>query len=149
MSVEQSCLTSLKVIRPAARLVKAQQMWAPLGVKLAIQQMDIATLDDRYHKNDFQLRTAYWTNDIADPSEISSYFAYFPNIQCQHSGWKSERADQLFEQSQVEQDPARRADEYKEIQRIYMAAAPVIWTTVAMTSDVMKNQRMTLGWRNE
>ena len=111
----------------ATVLAAVQQMWAAVGVKLSIQQMDLATLDDRYHKDDFQMRTAYWTNDIADPSEITSYFAYFPNIQCQHSGWKSDRADALFEQSQVEQDPAKRTTQYKEIQQIYMGAAPLIF----------------------
>ena len=108
-------------------LAAMQQMWTPLGVKLSIQQMDLATMDARYHKNDFQMRTGYWTNDIADPNEITSYFAYYPNIQNQFSGWRSERADQLFEASQIEQDPAKRAAQYKEIQQIFMAAAPIFF----------------------
>ena len=111
----------------ATVLAAVQQMWAAVGVKLSIQQMDLATLDDRYHKDDFQMRTAYWTNDIADPGEITSYFAYYPNIQCQHSGWRNERADALFEQSQVEQDPGKRAAQYKEIQQAFMGAAPLIF----------------------
>ena len=108
-------------------LAAMQQMWAPLGVKLSIQQMDLATMDDRYHKNDFQLRTGYWTNDIADPNEITSYFAYFPNIECQHSGWKNDRVDELYDQTQVEQNPAKRAAAYKEIQQLYMQAAPMFF----------------------
>jgi peptide/nickel transport system substrate-binding protein len=111
----------------AALLAAVQQMWTPLGVKLSIQQMDIATLDDRYHKNDFQLRAGYWTNDIADPNEITSYFAYYPTNECQQSGWKSDRATALFEQSQVEQDAAKRADDYKELQQLYMGAAPILF----------------------
>ena len=108
-------------------LAAMQQMWAPLGVKLSIQQMDLATMDDRYHKNDFQLRTGYWTNDIADPNEITSYFAYYPNIECQHSGWKNDRIDALYDQSQVEQDPAKRAAEYKEMQQLYIKGAPMFF----------------------
>jgi peptide/nickel transport system substrate-binding protein len=108
-------------------LAAMQQMWAPLGVKLTIEQMDLATIDARYHKSDFQMRTGYWTNDIADPNEITSYFAYYPNIQCQYSGWQDKRADQLFDQSQVEQDPAKRAAEYKEIQEIFMKGAPMFF----------------------
>ena len=110
-----------------ATLAAMQQMWAPLGVKLSIQQLDLATIDARYHKNDFQMRSGYWTNDIADPNEIASYFAYSPNIQCQYSGWQSERADKLFEQSQVEQDPAKRAAQYREIQQIFVAGAPMFF----------------------
>ncbi len=111
----------------SATLATMQQMWAPLGVKLGIQQMDLATLDDRYHKSDFQMRTGYWTNDINDPNEIASYFAYYPNIKCQFSGWQSKRADELFEQSQVEQDPAKRAAQYKEMQQIFVQGAPMFF----------------------
>jgi peptide/nickel transport system substrate-binding protein len=111
----------------AGALAAIQQMWAPLGVKLKIEQMDLATLDARYHKGDFQLRAQYWTNDIADPNEITSYFAYFPNNQCQYSGWQEPTVDKLFEQSQVEQDPAKRAAEYREIQERYVRAAPILF----------------------
>jgi peptide/nickel transport system substrate-binding protein len=111
----------------AGALAAIQQMWAPLGVKLKIEQMDLATLDARYHKGDFQLRVQYWTNDIADPNEITSYFAYFPNNQCQYGGWQDPQVDKLFEQSQVEQDPAKRAAEYREIQQRYEKAAPILF----------------------
>ena len=108
-------------------LAAMQQMWAPLGVKLSIQQMDLVSLDAHYHKYDFQMRTGYWTNDIADPNEITSYFAYYPNIQCQYSGWKSDRIDALYDQSQVEQDPAKRAAQYKEIQQTFVQGAPMFF----------------------
>ncbi len=121
-------------------LAAMQQMWAPLGVKLSIQQMDLATMDDRYHKNDFQLRTGYWTNDIADPNEITSYFAYSPNIECQHSGWKNPRVDALYNQSQVEQDPAKRAAEYKEMQQLYVQGAPMFFLFESPFAAVTRKQ---------
>ena len=108
-------------------LAAMQQMWAPLGVKLSIQQMDLVSLDAHYHKYDFQMRTGYWTNDIADPNEITSYFAYSPTVQCQYSGWKSDRIDALYTQSQVEQDPAKRASQYKEMQTTFVQGAPMFF----------------------
>jgi peptide/nickel transport system substrate-binding protein len=110
-----------------ATLAAMQQMWAPLGVKLSIQQLDLATLDARYHKADYQMRTGYWTNDIADPNEITSYFAYYPTVQCQYSGWQDSAIDKLFEQSQVEQDRAKRAADYRDIQQRYVKAAPMFF----------------------
>jgi peptide/nickel transport system substrate-binding protein len=101
-----------------------QQMWTPLGVKLSVEQVDSATQDDRQHKGDFQIRTTYWTNDISDPNEITSYLAYFPTNGNGYSGWQDKAVDALFEKSQVELDPAKRAEEYKEIQQLYMKAAP-------------------------
>jgi peptide/nickel transport system substrate-binding protein len=104
-----------------------QQMWGQAGVKVKIEQVDNATLDDRYHKGAYQIRTSYWTNDINDPNEITSYFAYYPNNQNQFSGWDSKEADALFEKSQSESDPAKRAAEYAEIQKIYAKAAPIFF----------------------
>jgi len=121
-------------------LAAMQQMWTPLGVKLSIQQMDLPTLSARYHKNDFQMRTGYWTNDIADPNEITSYFAYYPNIQSQFSGWKSDRVDTLFEQSQTEQDKAKRVAMYQEIQQIYVQGAPMFFMFESPFADATRKQ---------
>ena len=104
-----------------------QQMWGAVGVRLTLEQVDNATRTDRYRKGEFQMRLGAWTDDIPDPSEITSYFVYNPNIQAQHSGWKSEEADKLFEQSQQEIDPANRAQQYERIQAIYMDEAPMLF----------------------
>ncbi len=108
-------------------LTLAQQMWAQIGVRLKIEQVDNATLTARYRAGDFQLRTAAWTNDISDPGQITSYFAYFPNIGSLHSGWQDARVDELYLASQKEIDPAKRAAQYKEIQDTYNAAAPIVY----------------------
>ena len=109
-----------------AEISAAQQMWSTIGVKLEIEQVDNATLDDRYHKFDFQMRTGLWTNDINDPNEITSYFAYYPTNQTQNSGWQNTEIDALFEQSQSESDPAKRAAQYAKIQELYMKEAPIV-----------------------
>jgi peptide/nickel transport system substrate-binding protein len=104
-----------------------QQMWGQLGVKLNIDQVDNATRTERYRAGNFQMRISAWTNDIADPSQITSYFAYSPLIDSLHSGWKNEEVDKLFETSQQETDPAKRADQYKRIQEIYINSAPIVF----------------------
>ena len=73
------------------------------------------------------MRLGAWTDDIADPSEITSYFVYYPNIEALHSGWKNDEADKLFEQSQKEIDAEKRADEYKQIQEIYKRGGPILY----------------------
>ena len=99
-------------------------MWAQVGVKLTIEQLDNATRTARYRDGDFQMRVSLWTNDINDPSQITSYFAYFPNIESLHSGYQDKRIDELFDKSQQEMDKEKRAVMYKEIQEVYVAAAP-------------------------
>ncbi|MEF2071164.1 ABC transporter substrate-binding protein [Consotaella aegiceratis] len=103
-----------------------QQMWSQIGVKLEIQQVDNPTRTDQYRNGTFTMRVAAWTDDIADPNEITSYFAYSPTIDAIHSGWKSEEADKLFEASQKETDPEKRAEEYARIQEIFNTTGPTI-----------------------
>jgi peptide/nickel transport system substrate-binding protein len=104
-----------------------QQMWSQLGVKLSIEQHDETTEDDLFHAAKYQIRAGYWTNDIADPNEITGYCAYSPQNEAEYSGWQSKQLDALFEASQVEQDPAKRAEQYKQIQIIFVQQAPIFF----------------------
>jgi peptide/nickel transport system substrate-binding protein len=122
-----SCLALAGNADQIAELSTVQQMWAQVGVKLNIEQVDNPTLTARYRAGDFQMRTAAWTDDIADPSEITSYFAYFPNIESLHSGWQDKNVDKLYEDGQKEADVAKRTDIYKQIQKTYMDAAPIVF----------------------
>ncbi len=111
----------------SANLSTIQQMWSQLGVKLSIVQADNATMVSRYDAADFQIQTGYWTDDIIDPSEITSYFAYFPTTESQHSGFNDPTIQELFVKSGKEADKAKRAEMYKQIQEIYMKAAPIVF----------------------
>jgi peptide/nickel transport system substrate-binding protein len=104
-----------------------QQMWSQLNVNLNIEQVDNATRTEHYRAGDFQMRNSAWTNDINDPSQITSYMSYYPLIESLHSGWNVEEVNQLFEQSQQELDPEARAEQYQRIQEIHIGDAPVIY----------------------
>ncbi len=111
----------------ANNLAITQQMWGQVGVKLRIEQVDNATRTARYRAEDFAMRTSIWTNDISDPSQFTSYAAYYPNIHSLHSQWRDERVDALFTASQQEINLAARTVQYKEIQDRYAAAAPIVF----------------------
>lgn len=133
-----------------AKATALQQMWAPLGVRLKVEQMESATRIARYNAADFQMLTSLWTNDINDPNEIASLFCYYPTIQNRHSGWDDPVMDQLFLDSQQELDPAKRATQYKEIQERYFARAPIIFGyevpyPVAMAKKVKNFVQIPLG----
>ncbi len=124
---EVSCMTVAGNADSTNILTTVQQMWSAIGVKLKIEQLDNPTLTKRYRAGDFSMRVSGWTNDISDPNEITSYFAYFPNIASLHSGWQDKKVDGLFDASQQEVDPVKRASEYKQIQEIYADAAPILF----------------------
>ena len=134
----------------SALLTALQQMWAAVGVNLKIELVDAATRTARYRANDFQMRTSAWTNDINDPSQITSYFAIFKTVESLHTGFQDAELEQLFDDSQKELDPAKRAEQYKRIQEIYAAAAPIIFLyetpyPVALRSNVNGFYQIPLG----
>ncbi|MGI8748227.1 MAG: ABC transporter substrate-binding protein [Deinococcus sp.] len=110
-----------------ALLTALQQMWGAVGVRLKIEQLDAATKTARYRAADFQMRTGAWTDDIADPSEITGYYAVSGPTEAAHTGFKSEAIDKLFAQSQLETNKARRAALYRQIQTLYAAASPTVY----------------------
>ena len=104
-----------------------QQMWEQIGVKLKIEQYDSATTNSRYQATDFQMQVNYWTDDIADPNELTAYAAVFESSESFKTGFKSEEVEKLFSQSQAETNPAKRAAMYAQIQKIHSEAAPMIF----------------------
>src|SRR5436190_498398 len=103
-----------------------QQMWGQIGIKLNLQQVDNPSRTQQYRDGTFTIPGSAWTDDIADPNEIASYFVYSPTIQALHSGWKNEEADKLFEASQKEIDAKKRAEQYARMQEIFNASGPTI-----------------------
>jgi peptide/nickel transport system substrate-binding protein len=104
-----------------------QQMWSQVGVKLRIDQLDSASNRAKYRANDFMMRVSKWTDDIADPSEITGYFAIYKNVESLHTGFQNDQLEGIFEQSQREPNRAKRASLYRSIQKIYFDAAPIIF----------------------
>ena len=122
-----TCMVRAGSADDQAKVAVLQQLWQQVGVTLKVESLEAATRLARYTAADFQMLTSLWTNDINDPSEITSLFAYYPTRQNLRTGWKDDREDQLFLMSQEQLDPAKRAAEYKEIQEIYAAAAPIVF----------------------
>ena len=96
-----------------------QQMWSEVGVDVHLRQLDGGTLTDLYRAGAFTMRLSAWTDDIADPEEITSYFVYAPTNGAQHTGWRNAVAEQLYLASGVELDPKLRAAEYARIQALF------------------------------
>lgn len=145
-----TCIALAGSADDSAKLAALQQMWSQVGVTLKIEPLENATRLARYNANDFQMRTSLWTNDINDPNEITAIMAYYPTREAGRSGWDDKRVNALFEQSQAEMDPAKRAAEYKEIQQRYADAAPIIFTLevpypVAMSKKVHDFTQIPLG----
>ena len=124
---EVSVLTTTGSANEVALATALQDMWGALNVRLSVEQLEAATETERYRNADFDMRVAGWTNDINDPSQITSYFAIFDNIESLYTGFQNDEIDTLFAQSQEELDTDARAELYRQIQTIYMDAAPIVF----------------------
>ncbi len=122
-----SILTTTGSANDVALATALQDMWGQLGVRIKVEQLEAATEAERYRNADFDMRVAGWTNDINDPSQITSYFAIFDNIESLYTGFQNDEIDTLFSKSQGELDTEKRADEYQQIQTIYMDEAPIVF----------------------
>jgi peptide/nickel transport system substrate-binding protein len=147
---EITCMALAGSADDAAKLSALQQMWSQVGVKLKIEQLEAATRLARYNAADFQMRTSLWTNDINDPNQVTSIIAYYPTRQSARTGWQDKRVDELFEISQEELNPEKRAAQYREIQQRYAEAAPIIFAMevpypVAMQKKVKDFVQIPLG----
>lgn len=147
---EVTCMVLAGSADDAAKVASLQSMWSDIGVTLKQEQLEAATRLARYAASDYQMRTGLWTNDINDPNEVTSIIAYYPTRQAARTGWQSKRLDALFEMSQEELDTAKRAAEYKEMQEIYVAGAPIIFSMevpypVAMSKKVHDFLQIPLG----
>ena len=109
------------------QLSALQQMWGDVGVKVKIEQLESATRLTRFKAGDYQMRTSLWTNDINDPNEITSYFAYYPTVEGNRSGYRNEAVEKLFLDSQKAMDPKQRESDYMELQKLYIADAPIVF----------------------
>ena len=133
-----------------ALLTALQQMWGAVGVQLKIEQVDAATKTARYRAADFQMRTGAWTDDIADPSEITGYYAVKGDTDAAHTGFTDPTIEKLFAQSQQETSRIKRAGLYRQIQTLYTKASPTIYLfetpyPVALTKNVNGFNQIPLG----
>ena len=115
--------TSIEIVsgREQAKQIAtlAQAMWAQIGVKLTIKQMEAGIYTDTYRKGTFVMQVRGWTDDIPDPSQEVSYAMSSEPIQFMHTGWVSPESDALAAAGLKETDHAKRQQIYFDIQKLF------------------------------
>ena len=126
-----------------------QEMWLEIGINLHLRQLDVGTETQLYQAGAFAMRLSIWTDDVADPEEITSYFVYSPTNGAQHTGWHNAEAEQLYLASGNELDLGRRAAEYARIQTLF-ANGPIVRLfetpyAVVLRRDIVDFRQLPLG----
>ncbi len=104
-----------------------QQMWAPLGIKLEVEQVDGPTRGAKNRSGEFDIHTYGWVNDVNDPSQVVSWLGYAPTAKAVGTGWSNDEFNALFKASAGEIDPKKRAEQYARMQEIYAEEAPLLF----------------------
>lgn len=148
--------TKLEILYPAGNQVReqtaavAKDMWTKLGLNVQLNPMDSAAANAKYKADDFQIFVTGWTNDIPDPSQLASYELGFKESKSYHSGYQSDKMDQLIAAGVRELDTAKRAQIYKDIQVLAIEDSPLIWLyyapyTLTLSKKVEGFRQMTTG----
>ncbi len=103
-----------------------QAMWAQIGVKLTIKEVESGLYNDNYYKNNFEIHLEGWTDDIPDPSEEVTYAMVGTNNGAFHTGFNSEEVNTLVQDAVKETDTAKRQDMYYKIQQAFYDNLPFI-----------------------
>jgi peptide/nickel transport system substrate-binding protein len=124
---EVGVITATDRSEDVQRMTAMQQMWSQINVRLKLVLLDRATFTALYKKGEFDMRASFWTDDIFDPSQVTSYFVDYSNIENLHAHWRNAKVEELFNRSEREMDRGKRAELYKQIQKLYVADAPIVF----------------------
>lgn len=98
--------------------VLLQQQYAEIGIDLSIRKIDPSQWFDALVAGDYELATAYWTNDMIDTDQKVSFgFADDSNMNFL-TRYDAPDLAELTAAARVETDPEKRQEMYYEIQRV-------------------------------
>ena len=96
-----------------------QAQWQAVGLKPVITNVDTGAWWDATGKGDYDATATWWYNETSDP-DLAVRWAVCGSCgsNSYNTFYANEKVDQLVEQGTTESDPAKRAEIYKQIQRI-------------------------------
>ena len=92
---------------------------AKIGIDLTVTKKEQGQAFDTLTQGDYDLSIQYWTNDIIDPDEKTTFSMYGDDTtKSFYTGYKNPEVTKLIDQSRVELDTAKRGEIYNKIQQI-------------------------------
>ena len=96
-----------------------------VGINLELKKVDPGQIWDMFVSGDFDVSVAYWTNDIIDPDQKSTFSVGMDENLNYYTRYENQKVADLVAEGRVELDDARRREIYYEIQA--MAKDDVHW----------------------
>lgn len=111
----------------ATMFTALKQMWQQVGIDLSVEQVDNPTRGAKNRSGEFDIHTYGWVNDVNDPAQVTGWLGYFPQREAVGTGWNNAEFNSLYEASNTEIDPEKRAEQYARMQAIYAEEAPLLF----------------------
>ncbi|RUV80140.1 ABC transporter substrate-binding protein, partial [Mesorhizobium sp. M5C.F.Ca.IN.020.14.1.1] len=125
-----SDLTLNYVVRAGDEIVEQtavllQQQLAKAGVTVQIQKVDPSQEWDMLVAGDYDVCVNYWTNDILDPDQKTTFVLGHDANMNYMTRYNNEKVKKLVAAARIEMDPAKREQMYTDLQK--MAKEDVNW----------------------
>ncbi|RMN69367.1 ABC transporter substrate-binding protein, partial [Pseudomonas syringae] len=105
--------------------VMLQQQLAKVGVTTTLQKVDPSQSWDMLIAGDYDISVMYWTNDILDPDQKTTFVLGHDTNNNYMTHYKNDKVKELVAAARVEMDPKKREQMYIDLQK--MAKADVNW----------------------
>jgi ABC-type dipeptide transport system, periplasmic component len=98
--------------------VLLQQQLQAAGITVNLQKMDPSQTWDTLVAGDYDLSVMYWTNDILDPDQKTTFVVGHDTNMNYMTRYNNEKVKELVAAARLEMDPAKREQMYVDIQKM-------------------------------
>ncbi len=95
-----------------------------LGIKMEMEYVEWPIYQKRTESLDYQMGGAAWIGDYNDPNTF--FDCFLSDAGLIDAGWKSEKYDKIIEEANKELEPAKRAEKFKEAEKMLIYDEAVI-----------------------
>lgn len=103
--------------------VLLQQQLGAVGIQANLQKVDASQSWDMLVSGDYDVSVMYWTNDILDPDQKTTFVLGHDVNMNYMTRYNNEEVKQLVADARLERDEAKRAEMYAQIQKLAKADA--------------------------
>ena len=127
-----------------------KEMWSKIGINVNIEALEYGARQDKLTKRDYDLHLTFWTDDLLDPDEITTYEIDFPVAGSMNSDYNNPDLVKMVEEARTISDTTKREEAYKQIQQLFnddAAMLPLYYKpfSVAMSNKVHDFTQLPLG----
>lgn len=98
--------------------VLVQKQLADVGITANLQKVDPTQSWQMLVDGDYDLSVMYWTNDVLDPDQKTTFVLGHDSNQNYMTRYKNDKVKELVAAARVETDPVKRGQMYEELQKL-------------------------------